>query len=252
MDPTERFSNRVDDYIKWRPGYPGELMETLRAECGLTPSSIIADIGSGTGILTELFLINGNRVFAVEPNDAMRAAAERLLARYPNFVSVSGRAEATTLADRSVDLAAAGQAFHWFDPNLTRCEMLRILRRKGWVVLVWNERDALSSPFLQAYERLLETHGTDYREVDHRRVDEKALAHFYAPGSFRSRVFPHGQELDWEGLRGRLLSTSYAPAAGTSACELMLEELSRIFCAHESNGKVRLEYRTLMYWGSLE
>jgi ubiquinone/menaquinone biosynthesis C-methylase UbiE len=224
----------------------------LKEECQLSEASVIADIGSGTGILTELFLRNGNRVFAVEPNDAMRRAAERLLARYDSFRSVAGRAEASGLEDRSVDFVTAAQAFHWFDRDLARREFLRVLRPGGWVVLVWNERDTESSPFLVAYERFLEQFGTDYRQVDHRRVDSESLAAFYRPGAFQSKEFPNRQELDLEGLKGRVLSTSYLPSAEHPNFEPMVAELSRLFRDYAEGGRVVFEYRTLLHWGKLE
>ena len=122
-DPTRRFSNRVDDYVRYRPHYPPGVLDRLREGIALTPRTVIADVGSGTGISTELFLQNGNTVFAIEPNPEMRAAAERLLGGRPNFHSVRGTAEATTLPDGSVDCVVAAQAFHWFDPEKTRVEI---------------------------------------------------------------------------------------------------------------------------------
>src|SRR5262249_1325145 len=147
-NPLERFSTRAENYRKYRPGYPAEIMSLLVSKCGLTPASLIADIGSGTGKLCELFLNYGNRVFGVEPNEAMRIAGETLLARYPGFVSVDGRAESTTLESQTVDFVTAAQAFHWFDRESARREFLRILKPSGWVVLVWNERRLDSTPFL--------------------------------------------------------------------------------------------------------
>lgn len=252
MDPTQRFSSRVEAYVKWRPGYPTELIESLKENCGLVESSVIADIGSGTGILTELFLRNGNTVFAVEPNEAMRSAAERLLAGYAHFQSVAGRAEASGLEGNSVDIVTAGQAFHWFDRGLARQEFQRILRPGGWVVLVWNERETRSTPFLQAFERLLQQYGTDYKQVDHRQVDEKSLEAFYGPSGLQLKSFPNRQEFDLEGARGRLLSSSYVPSAGHPRFEPMLAELSSIFHAYAVDGRVVFEYRTLMYWGRLD
>jgi SAM-dependent methyltransferase len=252
MDATQRFSNRVDDYIKYRPGYPLAVVDTLKEECRLTQASVIADIGSGTGILTERFLLNGNEVFGVEPNRAMREGAERLLAQYARFRSVGGSAEATTLADHSVDFVTAAQAFHWFDRDRTRRELQRILKPGGWVVLVWNERDVRSTPFLAAYERLLDRYGTDYKEVDHRQVDDEALAVFYGSSTYRSKVFPNRQVFDQDGLRGRLLSSSYVPSAEDPGYEPMLAELSRIFQAYAVGGRVVFDYRTLLYWGRLE
>ena len=151
---TERFSDRVADYVRYRPSYPPDLLDCLRRNCGLTPHWIIADVGSGTGLLTKIFLENGNRVFAVEPNAAMRAAGEEFLRGFEQLASREGRAEATGLEAHSVDLVAAGQAFHWFDRRRARAEFERILKPSGWVALVWNER-LTSTPFLADYEQLL-------------------------------------------------------------------------------------------------
>ena len=136
VDPTQCFSNRVENYARFRPYYPQAVPELLKAECGLTSASVIADVGSGTGVLSEMFLERGNRVFGVEPNEEMRKAGERLLERYPNFTSVAGTAEDTKLVTPSVDFVVAGQTFHWFDAARSRGEFARILRAGGWVALV--------------------------------------------------------------------------------------------------------------------
>jgi ubiquinone/menaquinone biosynthesis C-methylase UbiE len=250
-DPTLRFSSRVENYIKYRPHYPQAVITTLREQCGLSSAKVIADIGSGTGILSELFLQNGNPVFGVEPNREMREAGERILQNYPGFRSVAGRAEATTLADHSVDLIAAGQAFHWFDREKARGEFFRILKPNGWVMLVWNERETQDTPFLRAYEGLLQRYATDYAQVDHRQVDEAALTAFYGEQRFESKTFSHAQDFDHAGLQGRLLSSSYTPEAGHHDYEPMLAELTKIFQEFEVDGLVRVKYTTRMYYGKL-
>ncbi|MFQ6113303.1 MAG: class I SAM-dependent methyltransferase [bacterium] len=178
LNPTGRFSDRVQYYIKYRPQYPEEVIELLTLECELEKCSIVADIGSGTGILTQLFLEKGNTVFAVEPNKEMRAAAETLLSKYGCFNSVNGTAEDTTLEQHSVDLVTAGQAFHWFDLEKTRQEFLRILQPNGWVALIWNDRKTDTTPFLEAYEQLLNTYSIDYKKVDHKKLDKSILDGF--------------------------------------------------------------------------
>src|SRR5262245_47734188 len=184
-DVTQRFSSRVENYIKYRPGYPSGIIEALRSECGLTSGSIVADVGSGTGILTEMFLRNGNLVYGIEPNREMRDAAERLLKGYPRFHSVAAQAEETTLDDASVDFISAGQAFHWFDREKARTEFARILKPQGWVALIWNERVTTTTPFLVAYEQLLKDYSTDYEQVDHRRIDEDVIRDFFGSDQFR-------------------------------------------------------------------
>ena len=250
-DSTQRFSSRVDNYVRYRPGYPSQVLELLTAECGLKPSSIVADIASGTGILTRVLLENGNRVFGVEPNPEMRRAGEQLLARYPGFTSVAGSAEATTLDDHSVDIVTAAQAAHWFDREKARREFVRILVSGGWTVLLWNERDTDSTPFLPEYEQLLLTYGTDYQEVRHERTTD-AIDTFFAPSPFQSRVFQHSQEFDAQALEGRLLSSSYTPQPEDASYESMLRELRRIFDRHQCNGLVSFPYTTRVYYGRLE
>jgi ubiquinone/menaquinone biosynthesis C-methylase UbiE len=252
-DPTRRFSSRVENYIRYRPGYPPGVLEALREDCGLAKGSLIADIGSGTGILTELFLRNGNRVLAVEPNREMREAAERLLGGHPGFESISGRAEATTLPKSSVDFVTAGQAFHWFEREKARKEFARILKPGGWVMLVWNDRQTASTPFLAAYEQLLQTYGTDYRGVVHKQTEDlSALGKFFEPAGFTERIFNNRQDFDLEGLKGRLFSSSYAPEPGHPHAEAMLVELEQIFQGYQADGKVTFEYKTVMYYGQLK
>ncbi len=251
MDPTQRFSSRVENYLRYRPRYPQALIATLEKECGLTRSSLIADIGSGTGLLTELFLRHGNQVMAVEPNREMRQAAERLLMNSPGFCSIAGRAEGTTLPDQSVDFVVAGQAFHWFAPPPARAEFMRILKAEGWVVLIWNKRENDATPFLAAYEQLLRRYAIDYLQVDHTRRDESILEHFFGAPGFRLQCFCQKQELDWAGVRGRLLSSSYAPEEGHPNHEPMLRELERMFRTYETDGSVIFAYTTQMYFGHL-
>ncbi|HYH86791.1 MAG TPA: class I SAM-dependent methyltransferase [Pyrinomonadaceae bacterium] len=251
-DPTRRFSSRVENYVKYRPGYPSVVVRLLEEECGLNGETIVADVGSGTGILSELFLRNGNRVYGVEPNREMREAGERLLAAYDNFVSVEGRAEATTLADKSVDLVAAGQAFHWFDLEDARREFARILKTGGWVVLIWNDRRTAGTPFLEEYERMLVELGTDYCEVSNTWADEEVLQTFFGEGNVRSQTFENKQVFDFEGFKGRLMSASYAPEPGHENFAPMMQTLASIFERYAEQGTVAVEYDTKVFYGQLE
>ena len=251
IDPTLRFSSRVENYVKYRPGYPAGVITTLAGECELTATSVVADIGSGTGILSAVFLKNGNRVLGVEPNREMRQAGEQLLGKYSGFTSVNGTAEATTLADSSVDFVTAGQAFHWFDRERARKEFARILKPNGWVALIWNERLTDTSPFLRAYEGLLQQYGTDYVAVDHRNVDTDAITAFFAPQPFTLRKFDNQQIFDWQGLKGPSLSSSYTPEPGHSNHQPMLDALRALFDEHQISGKVSFDYVSLLYFGRL-
>ena len=253
-DPTQRFSNRVENYVKYRPGYPPAILDLLTAKCGLTATAVTADVGSGTGILTALLLNGGGRVFGVEPNPEMRAAGERLLAGRPNaanFTSIAGTAEATTLPDHSVDLITAGQAFHWFDRVKARAEFLRILKPGGRVVLLWNDRNITDRPFFRAYEQLLITYGTDYTAVNHKNVDQAIIGAFFGPDGYGQAAYPNDQTFDFAGLKGRLLSSSYAPEAGDPRHEPMLAALQTLFAAHQTNGTVTFDYDTTVFYGRL-
>jgi ubiquinone/menaquinone biosynthesis C-methylase UbiE len=252
QSPTARFSDRVENYVRYRPGYPPEVLDLLRAECGLRPSHIVADIASGTGVFTRLLLENGNSVFAVEPNAAMREMGIQQLEalRSNRLVSVAGTAEETTLRSASVDFVTAAQAAHWFDLPRARAEFVRILRREGWCVLIWNERETTTTPFLRDYEQLLLTYGTDYKEVRHERTT--AMIHeFFAPALSEERVFSLRQQFDYEGLAGRLWSSSYAPLEGHPSYAPMMQELQRIFRAHHTDDVVEFEYKTRVFYGHL-
>jgi SAM-dependent methyltransferase len=250
IEPTERFSSRVGNYVRFRPSYPPQVVDVLRQECELTPDSLVADIASGTGIFTRLLLGNGNRVFGVEPNHEMRHAAEEYLSNYPKFVSVAGTAEATTLASHSIDLITCAQAAHWFDREKALPEFQRILKPGCHLVLIWNDRRAKGTAFGEDYERLVVQYGTDYTEVQRLgRVVEGN--EFFNPFTCEKRVLSNHQDLDFEALEGRLLSSSYAPQSGDAACAPMLADLRRIFDTHQQNGQVRIEYDTNIYFGKL-
>ncbi len=251
-DPKARFSDRVDDYAKYRPHYSQDVVQAVERACGLRPQHAIADIGCGTGLLAKIFLENGNRVVGVEPNRAMRIGGENYLASYPNFRMVDGSAEATGLADASADFVIAGQAFHWFRPDDTRVEFARILKSAGWVVLVWNDRNTTSKPFLRAYEDFVLRYSTDYEQVAHKYLASyDALQRFFAPDEVRLIEQHNQQKLDFDGLRGRLLSSSYVPKAGEKH-EAMMRELPRLFSSHAENGHVTLEYDTKIFCGHLQ
>jgi SAM-dependent methyltransferase len=248
--PMARFSDRVENYVRYRPGYPSEVLGLLRTECGLLPGHVIADVASGTGVFTQLLLENGNKVYAVEPNAEMREMGAQLLAKYDRLVSIAGTAEGTTLGSASVDFVTAAQAAHWFDLRRTRTEFVRILKPEGWCVLIWNERSTETTAFLREYEQLLLTYGTDYKEVRHERTT--AIIHeFFAPASCQERVFELQQKFDYEGAAGRLLSSSYVPLVGHPGYEPMMRELERIFRTHSRNGIVEFEYKTRVYFGNL-
>jgi len=263
-DPTTRFSDRVSDYERFRPGYPAQLLASLRASVGLDPTQRVADVGAGTGKLAELFLDHGNEVFAVEPNAEMRATGERRLGQRRSFHSLAGRAEATGLASASVDLVVVGQAFHWFDADAARAEFLRVLRPPARVALVWNDRRRATG-FMAGYEALVARHGTDYARVRHDRIGEDLIARFFegarprsprgaggaAGAGWRVERLSLQQRLDLEGLLGRLHSSSYLPAAGATGCAALRSDAERLFDGYARRGSVVVEYETRIYSGRL-
>lgn len=249
QNATTRFSDRVEDYVKYRPGYPADVIFTLQNRCGLSASAIIADIGSGPGNLARLFLENGNEVFAVEPNAEMRAAGRNLLGGFEKYHSIAGKAEETGLAKSSIDFATAAQAFHWFDWPLAKAEFVRIVRPRGWVVLLWNERLTDTTPFLRDYESLLLEYGTDYKDVRHE-ISYENIEDFFA-GKYRQVRFENRQVVDFDGLRGRLLSSSYVPGAASPKREPMLRDLKTLFDRHNRDGRVSIDYEVRMYFGQL-
>jgi SAM-dependent methyltransferase len=244
---VERFSSRVENYIKYRPGYPFEVLSLLESECGITHESTIVDIGSGTGKLARIFLERGYSVIGVEPNQRMREAGANLLSNY-NFESVDGTAENTTLPNSSVDLIIAGQAFHWFDPLQAKTEANRILKQQGWVALVWNDRKLASTPFLQDYESLLLKYGTDYQNVRHDQA-EHAIDQFFFPEKPTLQIYPNAQVFDFDGLRGRVLSSSYTPEPEHPDFQPMIRDLKSVFDKHQQDGRVIFDYDTKVFYG---
>jgi len=253
MKSTERFGNRVEDYVRTRPGYPEALIPWLMRQCGLRAGDAVADVGSGTGLFTRELLRHGLRVEGVEPNAPMRAAGDAYLAEFgAAFHSHAGTAEATGLAQGSVRLVTAAQAFHWFRPEPVRAEFARILAPGGRAALIWNVRRE-DTPFLRGYEALLQGHAPEYANSGvPAQANLEVIRPFFAPSAFVEHSVPYAQYFDREGLRGRLLSSSYAPAAGTSGHEPMLAALDALFDAHQRNGQVAFEYDTRAFVGQLE
>ncbi|HEY1937656.1 MAG TPA: class I SAM-dependent methyltransferase [Candidatus Angelobacter sp.] len=247
---TERFTDRVDNYVRHRPSYPPEVLEALRRDCGLRSEHIIADIASGTGIFTRLLLENRNRVFAVEPNAEMRAASAQLQQSFPNLTLVPATAERTTLPDASVDFITVAQAAHWLEPRESRAEFKRILKPQGWCVLLWNERRSSGNGFSEDYERLLHAYCAEYKEKRHGQTAPIAQEVF-AGASYHQRLFDYHQDFDLAGLTGRLLSSSYCPLQDDPNHAPMLRDLERIFHAHARQNTVRVDYDTRAYFAQL-
>ncbi len=247
--PTLRFSSRADNYARFRPGYPAAALEHLSRLCGLGRGSLLAEIGSGTGLLTRQLLDLGCEVLAVEPNREMREAAEQMLAGRARFASVAAAAKATGLPDSSVEFVVAAQAFHWFDRARAREEFCRILKPHGWVVLLWNYRKLDTTAFLRGYEALLRRHCPDYAEILDRDLHRRQVEEFFA-GKMALATFDNVQHFDWEGLEGRHLSQSFVSQEGPGF-EPMMRELRELFDANRENGRIDFEYETRLYCGQL-
>ncbi|HWY37625.1 MAG TPA: class I SAM-dependent methyltransferase [Bacteroidia bacterium] len=255
-----RFSDRVDNYVKYRPHYPAEVFDFLEANGILQKGFAVADAGSGTGISAEPLLKRGYTVYGIEPNKEMREAAENILSPFikevpvqagGRFISLNAIAENTTLANNSVNTIMAGQAFHWFDKEKSKTEFKRILAPGGNVVLLWNDRRTDSSDFLKVYEDFLQLFGTDYKEVNHKNTqDKKIFDAFFGIRNYKEKSFYNYQDVDFIGLKGRVLSSSYMPGEGHADYDFMVYTLKKIFVRYQENGKVRLDYDTRVYYGS--
>ena len=244
-----RFSNRVSNYIKYRPGYPIDIIDFLKSTLNLNTSDIIADIGSGTGIFSELFLKNGDTVFGIEPNKEMRHAAEDILKKYENFHSIGAAAENTTLENSCIDFITCAQSFHWFDREQVRKEFIRILKENGWVILIWNSRDDDASEFMFSFEKFINKFSVDYQNVNHKNIDKHIFDSFFK--KYNLKVFHNHQDLNLEGLKGRLLSASYVPTEEDPRSKLMINDLEKLFKKFEDHGVVKMIYNTEMYFGKL-
>jgi SAM-dependent methyltransferase len=247
IDPKSRFSGRAEYYAAYRPKYPDTLLNYLERHLPFSRRSVVADVGSGTGILTELFLRNGNTVFGIEPNGDMRRVAEANLSHYSGFTSVNGSAESTTLQNNSVDFITAAQSFHWFQLKETRAEFRRILKKTGWAVLVWNTRKT-STPFLRAYEELVNWTAGEKR-VRHEDLTETVISQFL--GEHLAVKLDNSQQLDLRGMIGRVLSSSYSALPGESTHEDFVKKARGLFKRYQRNGFVEIEYWTEVYAGQL-
>ena len=245
----QRFSNRATNYAKYRPGYPPALIEILE-HAGLPKGGRVADIGSGTGKLTEIFLASGHRVFAVEPNREMRQMAEVTLGHHPNFISVDAQAEATGLPGSSVDWIVIGQAFHWFNSDAARREFIRILCPKGGLAVIWNERQNDADTFASTYQRIVDQYKQDKEPVSHKSITPATLDAFFAPEKPQWTHIDHIQQLDRQGIKGRIFSSSYMPEQDTES-DVLLTELDRAFDYYAVDGMVFIRYISIMCYGCL-
>lgn len=245
LQPTKRFSNRVENYVRYRPSYPADIVPFMESKLGLKKEHRIVDVGSGTGLFAEILLKQGYNVTGIEPNEEMRAAGDRLLSKYPGFTSRRHRAEQTGLRHESVDLITVAQAFHWMDQEKTKKEFERILKPGGHIVLAWNLK-MKNSPFLESYHKLKEEFAIEPHLVD--KLSEEEIGHFFEPHQMHIECFKNVQMLDFDSLKGQLLSSSYIPLPGHESYDQMISRLIQLFVAYNENGFVKMEYETKVYW----
>ncbi|MBN1480261.1 class I SAM-dependent methyltransferase [candidate division KSB1 bacterium] len=251
MDSTHRFSNRVEDYHRHRPGYPNDIIHILQLEGALPAFAIVADVGSGTGKLTQMFFKYVDKIYGVEPNLDMRRQAEKDFVGIARFISVNGSAESTTLHPASIDLVCAGQAFHWFDRETCRGEFKRILKPEGWVALVWNLRDVEEDQLQQAYEHIMKTNIPDYKKLDHKTMTDDKIKNFFCSKDVKKFILPNFQYFDLPSLKGRVLSSSYVPRPPDPVARRILEQVAHFFQQHQQSGRIKFVYKTTLYLGQL-
>lgn len=245
---TSRFSNRAENYARFRPGYPNEIFPFIQKVMNLKSDALIVDVGAGTGLFAEPMLQQGFSVTCIEPNDDMRRVGNERLKKYPSFQSISATAEDTGLKENTVDLITVAQTFHWLDPVAAREEFRRVLNPHGKVILAWN-RQRGQSEFEKRYNALR----AKYRigEPGPVQIDPQLITKFFTPHSFETKAFPNKQLLDFEALKGQLLSKSYIPLPGHDRYDEMITDLIQLFVSYNDNGLVGIEYETVLFWGPL-
>jgi ubiquinone/menaquinone biosynthesis C-methylase UbiE len=244
---TERFSGLANKYARGRPSYPSEAIDFIVEHCQLKEGGTVADIGCGTGIASRLFAQRNMRVKGIEPNEDMRKQAleDTLTTVWPKLEYLAGTAEDTGLQDSSIDLAICAQAFHWFDPDKALTEFHRILTPKGWIVLMWNERDD-SDTFTNAYSQLIRAIPGAARLEMGRSTAGEILLRYPTFSQSQKILFSNKQDVDEEGLLNRASSTSYAPKDPEIANQLA-NKLKALFVQYQAGNKVSFAYITSLY-----
>jgi ubiquinone/menaquinone biosynthesis C-methylase UbiE len=244
---SERFSRKAEAYAKYRPTYPKEIIGILNSQIKFSKDRIVADVGSGTGILSRIFLDNGNFVYGIEPNNEMRSFAEKDLTKYPKFVSLNRLAENTGLPNLSVDLVTAGQALHWFDREKARLEFFRILKPGGYVMIIYNERKKQDG-MMDDYDAIVDRNASKSEAPD---IDAPYLEKFFASKDYKEYTVSNEQILDFEGLVGRASSASYLPSKDDPGFDSLVKDLKKLFDSYQKNGSITLQYQTILFLGQI-
>lgn len=248
MENTKRFTNRSDNYVKYRPDYPPEIIELLQKEIHLDEFKDVADVGSGTGMFSRLFAKNGNITFGVEPNDEMRLKAEKSLGKYLNFISINGTAEFTNLADSSVDIVTAADAIHWFDMFKAKSEFSRILRDDGYCVIVYHITKN-NTPFMKEFNKLIKLLKKAEKSDDEK--FEKSVEKFFGPKKAKVKTLNSTHEMSFAELKGLVLSYAIMPEDG-ELHKKTLKELKNIFDRNNLSGSVSMEYKIKILIGKIK
>jgi SAM-dependent methyltransferase len=241
LNPTGRFSDRAEDYRRYRPDYPAAAFDAILEGLGEAAGLAAADVGAGTGISSRPLAARGVRIIAVEPNAEMRAAATP----HEGIEWRAGTAEATGLANGSVGLVLCAQAFHWFRGPEALAEFHRILEPDGRLALMWNSRDRfdpLTRGYVEAIHAVNGEHPVEQMPFDPASISAGGLF-----TSARETYYPHMQMLDRDGLIGRAASASYVPREGERFARLksMLEALWDR--EHDERGRVTMRYVTHLF-----
>lgn len=252
LDTKNRFSKKVGTYVKYRPNYPKNLIEFMEKESILMDGYIVADVGAGTGKFTELLLLSGYTVFAVEPNSPMLDACKEIYGHHKTLSCVNGSSEHTKLVDNSVDLITTAQAFHWFQIEETKKEWERILKPGRFVGLIWNSRKKNTTPFLRQYEQLVMKFGQGYKKMQENFQVEQKIDFLFSKNGYNEFHTEYHQKLEFEELKGRLLSSSYSPQPDTSAYPEMISSLKELFHKHQVDNQVTIDYDTELFYGKLD
>jgi len=251
VDARSLFNGKASIYSRYRPDYPKDLLKMLEKETGFNRNWIVADIGSGTGIMSRLFLENGNHVYCIEPNDDMRSESIKLTSSFLKCKVLKGTAENTGLDTDSIDIIVAGQSFHWFDPVAAKKEMTRVLKPGGFAALIWNNRSERENSLSKEYDYICSKYSHNYQGTGNSRIESDTFITFFHNG-FKKFETPNYQKLNLDGILGRYFSTSYALQPQDPEYGDAVESLKKLFRKFEKNGYATMEYETQIFLGQLK